>query len=166
MSLLKLPKDVVADPRHDAVLSVLTTNTSVLWEKGTNPVATVPMSPRLATALRRAFELDHAFQGLEQITKELAFEQKGLDAVIEKTADRPQNPRISRVLFMANDGSERFFRDCDTLLFKYGQRLLGCKIDLSGDELGAAIFNAPKLVRAVLIVDKKAAAQALLALVP
>lgn len=162
---MKLPKDVVADPRHDAVVSLLGTNTHMLWEKGANPVSTIPMNLKLAGALQRAFSLNQAIQGLEQITKEMAFEQKGLDAVIEKTAaDRPQQPRISRLLFMSNDGSERFYRDCDSLLSKYGQRLLGCRIDLSGEDFGVAIFSAPKLVRAALITDKKAVAQALLAL--
>jgi hypothetical protein len=162
----KLPKDVVADARHEAVLNLFATNTHVLWEKGVNKVPTLPLNPMLAQVFRRTFALGHASQGLEQISKELGYEQQGLDALVEKMAKGPQNPRISRLLFMANDGSERFYRECDSLLTRYGQRLLGCRLDLSGEEFGNAIFGVPKLVRAALVFDKKAAAQVLLALVP
>jgi hypothetical protein len=85
--------------------------------------------------------------------------------LIQKDPASPQAQRISRVLFMANDGSERSFRECDTLLFSYSQRLVGCRLEISGEELGTALFGAPRLVRAILVSDKKAAARTLLALV-
>jgi hypothetical protein len=163
---MKLPKDVVADPRHDAVMKLLTEDTRVLWENGVTEVPSFALNPRLTEAIQRAFALKQAFQGLEQISKELAFEQKGLDALLAKTPGKPQNPRISRLLLIANDGSERFYRECDSLLNRYGQRLLGCRIDVTGEELGEAAFGSPKLVRAALIVDKKATAQILLSLLP
>jgi hypothetical protein len=166
VSVLKLPKDVVADPRHDAVVDLLTRHAGVLWESGRNQVATLPMTDALSRALRGALLAGHACQGLELITEKLASEQKGLDAVSKKTPDSPQNARVSRILFLANDGSTRFYRDCDALLSRYPQRLLACKLEVTGEALGSALLGSSKLVRSVLVFDKKFGAQALLALVP
>lgn len=164
--VLKLPKDVVADPRHDEVVNLLARNASVLWEGGRTPVATLPLTEALSGTLRGALAAGHACQGLELITEKLAREQKGLDAVSQKTPESPQNARASRILFLANDGSTRFYRDCDALLARYAQRLLACKLDVTGEELGNALRGGSKMVRSVLVFDKKFGAQALLALLP
>jgi len=164
--VLKLPKDLVADPRHDAVLSLLTTHAGSLWEGGRNEVATLPMTDALAATLRAALQAGHACQGLELLTGKLSAEQKGLDALAKKTPESPQNARASRILFLADDGSTRFYRDCDALLTQYAQRVLGCRLQIPGEALGNAILGSPRLVRSVLVFDKKAAAQALLALLP
>jgi hypothetical protein len=166
MSVLKLPKDVVADPRHDAVVRLLETRAGFLWERGRQKVATLPMTAALAAELRGALAAGHACQGLELIGERLAGEQKGLDALGKKAPDNPQNARVSRILFLANDGSERFYRDCDALLGRYPQRLLACRLEVDGEALGNALFGSPKMVRSVLVVDKKAGARALLALLP
>lgn len=166
MFALKLPKDLVADPRHDAVSSLLATHTSLLWEGSRNQVATLPMTDALAAELRDALVAGHACQGLELITEKLAAEQKGLDALRRKTPDSPQNARVSRVLFLANDGSTRFYRDSDALLTRYPQRLLACRLEIAGEALGDALLGTPKMLRSVLVFDKKAAARALLALLP
>ena len=84
----------------------------------------------------------------------------------QKTPQSPRNARVSRILFLANDGSTRFYRDCDALLTRYAQRLLACKLDVTGEELGDTLLGNSKLVRAVLVFDKKFGAQALLALLP
>ncbi len=164
--MLKLPKDVVADPRHEALLSLLASHAGVLWEGGKNQVATLPMSDALGAELRASLAAGHACQGLELIADKLAGEQKGLDALREKAPESPQNARASRILFLAGDGSTRFYRDCDGLLSRYSQRVLGCRLDLPGEALGNALLGSPRMVRSVLVFDKKAAARALLALLP
>jgi hypothetical protein len=164
--VLKLPKGVVADPRHEAVLKLLAEHAGLLWEGGRNRVPMLALSPALAAVLRSALTAGLACQGLELIADKLAAEQKGLDAVSKKSPGGPQQARISRVLFLANDGSTRFYRDADALLSRYGSRLLGCRLDLPGEALGNALLGSPKLVRSVLVLDKEAAAAALLALVP
>ncbi|TKD11829.1 hypothetical protein [Polyangium fumosum] len=166
MSALKLPKDVVVDPRHDALVRLLSAHAGLLWERGRSQVATLPMTDALAAELRGALAAGHACQGLELISEKLASEQKGLDALNQKTPDSPQNARVSRILFLANDGSERFYRDCDALLSRYPQRLLVCRLEISGEALGTALFGSAKMVRSVLVVDKKVGARALLALLP
>ena len=166
LSQLRLPKDVVAHPRHDEVANLLTRRASALWEGGRNEIATLQMTEALSGTLRGALVAGQACQGLELATDKLANEQKGLDAASKKAPESPQNARVSRILFVANDGSARFYRDVDALLVRYSQRLLACKLDLTGDELGNALRGGSKLVRSVLVHDKTFGAQALLALLP
>jgi hypothetical protein len=164
--MLKLPKDVAADPRHDAVASLLATSARPLWEGGRNRAATLPMTDALAAELRAAVAVGHACQGLETCAEKLAAEQKGLDALQKWAPESSQNARASRILFLADDGSIRFYRDCDALLSLYAQRLLACRLQVPGEELGNALLGSLRMVKAVLVVDKRAAARALLALVP
>lgn len=164
--MLKLPKDLAADPRHDAVSNLLVSHAGLLWEGGRNEVATLPMTEALAVVLRAALATGMASQGLELITDKLAAEQKGLDAAAARAPESPQNARVSRILFVTNDGSTRFYRDCDALLSRYPQRLLGCRLAISGEEMGSLLLGEPRLVRSVLVTDKKVGAKALLALLP
>lgn len=164
--MLKLPKDLAADPRHAAVGEMLETNCAPLWESARHSVATVALTDGLTRVLREALQTRHAAQGLEVITDKLAAEQKGLDAVQAKTPQAPSSPRVSRLLFVASDGSKRFYRDTESLLIRYAQRLLVCRIDLPGEDLGQALFGTPRLVRSVLVFDKKVVTRALLSLLP
>ncbi|UQA60610.1 hypothetical protein [Polyangium aurulentum] len=129
-------------------------------------MAMLPMTDALAAELRSALSAGHAYQGLELISEKLASEQKGLDALNKKAPENPQNARVSRILFLANDGSERFYRDCDALLSRYPQRLLACRLEIPGEELGKTLFGSAKMVRSVLVVDKRVGGRALLALLP
>ncbi len=164
--MLKLPKDVLSDPRHDALSNLLARDVGQLWDGGRASVSRVASTPALAATLRDALAAGLACQGLELIAEKLASEQRGLDALKQKAPESPQNARASRFLFLASDGSTRFYRDADALLARYPQRLLVCRLDLAGEALGAAIFGNPKLARAVLVHDKKLGARALLALLP
>ncbi|HEY5960319.1 MAG TPA: hypothetical protein VIV60_27385 [Polyangiaceae bacterium] len=165
MTSLKLPKDVAADDRHDAVWKLLTTNTLPLWEGSELLVPTLPLNQALAAECRRAVHIGFAIPGLEAIEEVLAGEQKGLELLFKKAPDVPHNPRASRLLLMSNDGSNRFYRDCEALLVKYDQRLIGCRLDVTGEGFGSAVLGSQKLARALLFVDKKAVARVLLTLV-
>ncbi len=166
MSALKLPKDVVADPRHDAVVQLLAKNVGLLWENGRHRVAMLPMNDALAVELRRALVAGHASQGLESTAEKLAAEQKGLDALNKKKPESPQNARVSRILFLANDGSTRFYREVDELLTRYPQRLMACRLDITGDAMGQLLLGTAKMVRSVLVFDKTVGARVLLSLLP
>lgn len=161
--MLKLPKDVVADPRHDAVSKLLAAHARPLWEGAKNQAPVLPMTDALAAELKAALLEGHASQGLELIADKLAAEQRGLDALRDKT---PQNPRVSRLLFLADDGSTRFYRDADALLSRYPKRLMACRIGIAGEALGLALTGTPRMMRSVLVFDKRAAAKALFALLP
>lgn len=164
--MLKLPKDVVADPRHEALLALLTAHEAPLWEGGKHRVATLPPNDALLAALRTALLAGQASQGLELITDKLAAEQKGLDAARAKTPESAHGARASRFLFIADDGATRFYRDCEALLTRYPQRLLAIRLQMPGEALGEALRGSVRMVRSVLVHDKTAGARALLALLP
>jgi hypothetical protein len=164
--LLKLPKDVVADPRHEALLHLLTAHEAPLWEGGKLRAPTLAPTPALLTALRAALVAGQASQGLELITEKLAAEQKGLDAARAKAPSSAHAARASRFLFIADDGATRFYRDCEALLVRYPQRLVVIRLQLAGEALGEALLGSVRMVRSVLVHDKTAGARALLALLP
>lgn len=162
--MIKLPKDLQDDPRHAAVSALLQADTAPLWERGRTPVATVPLTRSLANVLGHALHVGLASQGLELVTEKLAREQSGLDAVALKNPTTQTGARASRLLFVANDGSTRFYRDCDGLISRYDRRLIACRVDLDGTAFGQALFGRPKLVRCVLVHDKHVVTRALLAM--
>jgi hypothetical protein len=166
MSDLKLPKDVVADPRHASIAELLASRATPLWAESPFEVATLAPNDALLAELRAALGKGEACQGLELVADELAAEQRGIDALRRKSPEAAPSPRVSRVLFVSADGSTRFYRDVESLLRKYADRLLVVRLDVPGDALGEAVLPAPRLVRAVLVKDKRAAAKALLALSP
>lgn len=163
---LDLPKDVVADPRHGALVALLAGAAGPLWEESAIDVATLPPTDALLAELGAAIGTGQACQGLELVADKLAAEQRGLDAASAKPGAQPHAPRVSRVLFVASDGSKRFYRDVEALLRKHASRLLVVRVDLPGEALGEALLREKRLVRAVLVQDKRACAKALLALLP
>jgi hypothetical protein len=162
--MTRLPKDIVAHERHDAIASLLSKNLRPLREGSQLKVATLSMNEEFTRELARALLHGHATQGLEAIEDLLAKEQKGLSALAKKTPDQPPRERISRLLLVTKDGSERFYHDCDSLVSKYTSRLICCRLDLSGEELGARVLPKPGMVRAILLHDKKALSRVLLTL--
>ena len=77
-----------------------------------------PLNPALQSALKVVFGTGHLIQGLELITKHMEREAKGLKAVQEKSGQAPAQ-RLSRLLLLASDGSDRFYRDAASLLHKH-----------------------------------------------
>ncbi|RYZ69884.1 MAG: hypothetical protein EOP09_06915 [Proteobacteria bacterium] len=63
-----------------------------------------------------------------------------------------------------NDGSERFNRSCESILFHHGDRVLGVQLNLSSAELGEALSGEAKGLKTFLITDKEAATGFLVAL--
>ncbi|HEU4408597.1 MAG TPA: hypothetical protein VFS43_25270 [Polyangiaceae bacterium] len=160
----KLPRALEADPRAPAVTAALEASARPLWAQGTIAVAHLPLTEVLSRALAGSGRRGALAQGLETIETRLANEQRGLDALQAKPGAQPGAPRISRLLVLANDGSQRFYRDAESLLRRYEARLLGLRLDVGGDDLGAAALGRNALARALLIDDREAVTAVLLAL--
>ncbi|HEU4536487.1 MAG TPA: hypothetical protein VFS00_20320 [Polyangiaceae bacterium] len=163
----KLPRALETDPRAPAVEAALAADARPLWERGVVRVAHRPLTESLRRALAGAALRDALEQGLEGIEARLQSEQRGLDALRAKPgAPPPGAPRVSRLLVLASDGSQRFYRDAEALLRRYEARLLGLRLDAPGDALGPAVLGREALARALLIADRDAVGAVLLALVP
>jgi hypothetical protein len=157
---MRLPRPVEADPRGPQVLRNLSTHTRSLWSAGVE-VPTVELGSELAEALRSAERAGHVIRGLEGAERALAAEERGLRAA--QGAGRP-DVRISRLLLLADDGAERFYRHVETLLRRHGPRVLAVRLDADARALGELLFGPGRLARLLMIVHKEAVSAILLAM--
>lgn len=163
MTTLKLPRKIEAHPQHETLKRLLTQDQRLLWEKGTVQVSAVHFNAALEQTLIQALALKQLERGLERIEQVLTLEKKGIQAVQEKQGTAPAY-RVSRLLLIANDGVERFYRGCESMLLHNQDRLLGLWLDVDSLGLGLKLFGPEKPVKALLISDKEAVTQVLLSL--
>jgi hypothetical protein len=78
-----------------------------------------------------------------------------LEAVRLKTGQPPVQ-RLSRLIILANDGSERFYHDAESLLQRHRDRAWGCVVAARAEELGQAFAAKGQPARAFMIDDRKA----------
>jgi len=101
---------------------------------------------------RRARRLERGLEGAET---RLAAEEAGLK---KTAAARPASDgvRISRLLVVSGDGSERFYRQVESLRARFANRLEVLLLDCDDEALGAAAFGPGRRARALLIHHKEA----------
>ena len=153
--MLKLPKNVIAHPRAAAIETLFSTNMRELWHDGGIAVPVWSFGQSMQKALGLAYNEKHLVQGLDSIEEALERELKGLKAVQVKQ-DQAKNQRLSRLLLLSNDGSERFYRQASSILSRHEDRTLGCIIDATSDELGRAFTRKANPAKALIINDRKA----------
>jgi hypothetical protein len=100
-------------------------------------------------------------RGLEGAERALDAEERGLRAA--QGAGR-LDVRISRLLLLADDGAERFYRHVETLLNRHGPRVLVVRLDADARALGELLFGPGRLARLLMIVHKEAVSAILLAM--
>lgn len=157
------PREIEADPCVAALRARLASGARPLWRESTTIVPVLQVDRTLAAVLGQAARDGTLVRGLEAASAALDQEELGLAALAARDgAARPQ--RISRVLLLANDGAERFYRSADRVTRQHAARLLTCRLDLPADELGRIVVGAPAAVKAVLVHRKTAVAALLRAL--
>jgi hypothetical protein len=162
--MLNLPKNLNEHPRLAAIQSRLSDASSPMWPGGKLTVPRWEFETPLRSALSIVVRNGHLAQGLESIVKDMDREQKGLQAALSKHAV-PPSPRLSRLLLLAQDGSERFYRDAESLLSKHDDRMLGAILKVDSAGLGQHI-GAKGPAKALLINDKTTLGLFLAALAP
>lgn len=148
----KLPKLLETDSNIKSFIVTLSRNfqTFPLWREGKQMVPLVEFSEDFRKSLAFARRCGTLQGGLESIESFLDDEEKGL-----ALGRRPEGEsKISRLLLISNDGSERFYRHCESLLIRYTGRLVCLKINASSLILGQNFFGKEKAVKAML-VDRK-----------
>jgi hypothetical protein len=154
---LRLPKLVESDPREPQLLLSLTTHTQPLWRESKLGIPVAMLSPELAEALRNAYASGRVIRGLESAERRLATEERGL-----QMADR--GVRVSRLLLLANDGAERFYRNVETLLHRHGLRVLAVRLEIDAGGLGELLYGPGRIARLVMLEHKQAVGSVLLAM--
>lgn len=122
-----------------------------------------PLSPALASALFEARRARRLVRGLEDIEQALGAQAQGLLASPGR-ASTGVSDRISRLLVVSDDGSERFFRKIDRLYRDYGAMLEVYECACDEQVLGAAVFGEGRRARALLVDHKEAVVQVLRAI--
>jgi hypothetical protein len=160
---LKLPRNIETDPRREAIENVLARDMRPIWDKGTLNVAHIAFHDELEKALIAARVGRQLERGLENVEKILKNEEPGLAALRERQG-APFANRASRLLIIADDGTERFYRSCESLLYRHADRVLGLRVAVASDRLAENLFGPEKFAKALLVTERAAVANVLLAL--
>jgi hypothetical protein len=162
---LRLPKALDGDARADALTASLRRSARKLWQGGSLDVPGATWSTALAQLLREAEHSGHLMRGLELIETTLAGEARGL-ALADARSGADRGSRVSRLLLVSNDGSERFYRQVERLVVSQGTRLLPIRLDADSTRFADALASVSGVVRALLIAHKDPVTRVLLTLYP
>ena len=157
---VRLPRLVEDDPCHAAVRAALGADTRLLWPGGAIMFSVVPFTEALRGTLREAAAGGLLRRGLEDAESALAAERRGLDALPPGEGGR-HRARVSRLLVVANDGAERFYRHVEGLVVQHAGRVLACMVECDSTAFGAAIYG-PGAVAKLVLTDHKTSTSAVL----
>lgn len=161
---LRLPKLVEADPRAQELLRILSAHARLLWPEGKILVPMVAFGPALAGALRTAHRAGQLVRSLEGAERRLAAEDRGL-GLVDQQSGILRGARVSRLLVLADDGTERFYRQVEKLLRQQGPRVLALRLDVKAETLGQMLFGPSRRAVLLLLDHKEAVSAVLLALI-
>ncbi len=160
---LRLPKSVESDPRGPQLLRNLTTHTRLLWQGSEIEIPVAGMTLELAEALRSAYSAGQVVRSLEKAERKLAAEERGLQ-MADRQIGAPRGVRISRLLLLADDGAERFYRQIEALLRRHGPRVLAVRLEIDENGLGELLFGPGRVARLLMLEHKQAVGSVLLAI--
>lgn len=160
MDSLQLPRQFEREHDADRFSGEFRARAEPLWPDGERRVPRVDLHPALEAAIQGARSGGRIVRGLEGAETALAAQQRGL-AVVDERTGVPRSPRVSRLLLLADDGSERFYRSVDGLLVRHAPRVLALRLPVEEDTFGARFFG-PQQVARLLLVDHKDAVSRIL----
>jgi hypothetical protein len=151
------------DANGAAVHAALRAHARKLWEGSRLVVPTAHWSPSLEKALEGAQRERRLVRGLEQIEKVLEREAHGQSLADARSAT-PRGSRVSRLMLVSNDGTERFYRQVERLVVTQSPRLLAILLDADSGQFASSVPEAGGVVRALMIEHKELVASVLTAL--
>jgi hypothetical protein len=147
------PRQLIAEGRGERLARWWLDSQAAAVAAGHPPFARASFALALADELFEARRARRLVRGLEGAAQQLAAEQAGLPP--SPPPDRPAElPRISRLLVVSEDGSERFYRQINNLKNQYSNRLEVLVVACDESELGRASFGGDRRARAVLLDHK------------
>jgi hypothetical protein len=153
--MLKLPKSLESDERARVIEKRLTENSKLLWSGGTVRVPQLALTASMEKALSLSRRAGQLRGGLESIESTLGKEKSGLIAVARRQKLKTDpSARLSRLLIMSTDGSERFYRHCEMLLSLHADRMIGLQLDAQSQLIGRKFFGKEAQVKALLVSHK------------
>jgi hypothetical protein len=156
---LRLPKLVESDPRGAALLQSLIEYAQPI-RAGSEIFVAVAKLDGLESALLIAHRDGRVVRGLETAERTLAGEECGMH-LVDQSSGVKRGDRVSRLLLLADDGSDGFYRQVENLLKRHGPRVLAIRLDVDAAGLGAPLFGAGRITRLLMIQHKEAVAEVL-----
>jgi len=160
--LPRLPKAIESDPVASGLTEWLSAAARPLWDRATVDVACLDPGDDVKAALRSAARAGFVVRGLESAERRLAEEERGLKLAPGRDGDQA-GVRVSRLLVVTNDGSERFYRNVEALLRRHAPRLYAVRLEIDEQTFGELLYGADRVARLVLLDHKHAVAEFLLA---
>jgi hypothetical protein len=149
----KFPRILQALNEEDAIRTALSARTKKIRTESDFEVPLLTINPALAQTLRTAERRGHLRIGLEVAGENLSKERQGI-LMMEKKQGLWIGKRISRLILVANDGTERFYRNVEQLAKEHLPRLLVCQLDMPGSEIGRILFGEERNIKLLLIAHK------------
>jgi len=163
MDGLRLPRLVEDAPGAAGLLRALMDDAEPLWVGGALRVPRVEITSALEAALKSAFAAGQVVRGLESAERALSAEALGLQHV-DRTTGVARGGRVSRLIVLADDGAERFYRNVESLVRQHAPRVLALRLTADERALGEILFGPDHVARLLLIEHKTAVSSVLLAL--
>lgn len=166
MTSLRLPRQIAADPRHDAIRAALNARTHRLWPGGTLDVPVVAPTEAVLQAIRHADRIGQVCRGIDPALRLLTNAEHSRTTLAARGGATPAGGEaISRLLLFADDGTERFYRQIETALLRHAPRLAGVQLDCDSAAFGAALWGDAAVAKLVMLQHKDAVSAVLRALV-
>lgn len=159
----RLPKKTEAEPFASALWQQLELHAQPLWPGGDLRVPCVELAPGLEAALRAALVTRRLVRGAELVERALAADAQGLEHV-DRTTGVERGQRVSRLVVLADDGSQRFYRNAEALLRRHAPRVMALRLRVDEARLGGTLFGEGEVARMLMIDHKDAVAEVLRAL--
>lgn len=150
-----MPRHLIALGRADVLAADWVSRVRDAVAAGGPALPRYPMSPVMEETLFEVRRAGRVVRGLEDVETALAKEEAGLSRAAA-TRTQSGHPRISRLLIVSADGSERFYRQVDQVKRRYAHRLEALLVEGDEFDLGGAVFGSGKRARAVLLDQKDA----------
>lgn len=163
MKDLRLPRTLRDEPAAEHLGSKLATRAVPLWEGGDVLAVGVELFDELNRALIDALACGRIVRGFEAAERALDASQLGLNHADQKSG-ATRGARVSRLVVLANDGSDRFYRNVQSMLLAHSPRVLALRVDTDENALGQLLFGPNGRARLLLVDHKAPVAEVLLAL--
>lgn len=150
-----LPRPLIAAGSADAIAQWWCESRKAAIEGGLPAFARHAATPDLRRLLFESRRARWLKRGLEEASSTLAAQEAGLKKAPATQVEAGKR-RISRLLVLSNDGSERFYREAEKLRQRHVTRTEAIVLECDEVGMGEAVFGAGRSARALLLDHKEA----------
>ena len=150
-----LPKKLEGSEDGNKILTFLNSNLKPVQFLKEYMMPVLSGSQSIFNALNSIRRAKRLIRGFEDAEKKLNAERVGIKKVDNKTGSE-RIERISRIVVVTNDGSERFYRQTKKLVEQNSPRVMAIYLDISSFDLGERLFGPGKRALCLLINHKEA----------